>query len=327
MEEAARLFDAVKHRRGLADLACVRGLTLRKVGRYQEAEAVLREALAYYHDTSRPAWAARVQLYRARVLRDAGSPHHLITDALLDALRLAEDCRRPDLVRLIEDELRDFDEEAHWRHVFCRVRGHGLPEDTASLGDGDSEMATVLFVNLRLFIPFCEGLDPREVMQALNQMLADLTGVLDRYQANVTCYLGGGFMALVRDADHAGRAVRAALDMLRVVEAFNQPRAVLGLKQLPASIGVATGAVCLGNIGTYRKMDFTAVGPAVNLAAWLMREADPAAPCLSPETYALVRDRFVFRGDAPRRVELKGLGVRDVWDVVGVKEGATGSSA
>src|SRR5262249_56016141 len=92
---------------------------------------------------------------------------------------------------------------------------------------------------------------------------------VERGDGEVRSYLGGGFMALVRGTGHAWRAVDAALELMAVLEEFNRPRAVLGLQQLPARIAVASGPACLGNVGTYQKMDFTAVGNAVNLASRL----------------------------------------------------------
>ena len=156
----------------------------------------------------------------------------------------------------------------------------------------------------------------------LNQMMADLGEALERHKAHVTAYLGGGFMALLRDAGHADRAVQAALDLVAVAEAFNRPRAVLGLRQVPVRIGIATGTVSMGNIGTYRRMDFTAIGKPVNLAARLMRNgnrADWRWPCISRKTYEMIGDRFTFAPQNPRRIELTEMGTVEVWDVIGRK--------
>src|SRR5207248_1243731 len=124
------------------------------------------------------------------------------------------------------------------------------------------------------------------------------------------------------------RAVDCALDLIAVAAEFNQPRQLLGLRLLPAEIGVASGAVCLGNIGTYRKMSFTAVGTSVNTACRLMRETEKesGAPCISRETYDLVRDRFLFKPDNPRVVALKNIGRREVWDVIGRAAGRAAGS-
>src|SRR5262249_23932636 len=121
------------------------------------------------------------------------------------------------------------------------------------------------------------------------------------------------------------RAVDAALDLIAVVSEFNRPRAVLGLPQLPVRIGAASGPVFLGNIGTFQKMDFTAVGNVVNLAVRLMRQADNRAPCISQETCEMLGERFTVTPESPRLLELPGIGRRQVWDVVGRKSGPAGS--
>jgi adenylate cyclase len=164
-------------------------------------------------------------------------------------------------------------------------------------------------------------MEPEEVMQTLNHMLADLGEPLRRAEAQVTTYLGGGFMALVRGSGHAWRAVDVALELMAVVEEFNRPRAVLGLQQLPVRIAVATGPVCLGNIGTYEKMDFTAVGNPVNLASRLVRQTEGGLVCVSRETRELLGERFSFAEGNPRVLDLQGIGRREVYDVTGRKQG------
>jgi adenylate cyclase len=154
-------------------------------------------------------------------------------------------------------------------------------------------------------------------MQTLNQMLADLAVVLERYDAVVTAYLGDGFMALLSDMDHARRAVDAALDMEAALAMFNQPRRVLQLPLLAVRIGISIGEAVLGNVGMYQKMDFTAIGTTVNLAARLPPEAEPGVLCINYTTYAHVQEAFCFCTATPRTVSLKGLGERQVWDVVG----------
>src|SRR5439155_9326751 len=148
-----------------------------------------------------------------------------------------------------------------------------------------------------------------------NHMMADLAEPLQRADAQVTTYLGGGFMALVRGAGHAWRAVDAALELMAVVEEFNRPRAILGLQQLPVRIAVASGPACLGNVGTYQKMDFTAVGNAVNLASRLVRQAQGSHPFITRETRQLVGERFSYAPASPRVLDLGTLGRHEVWDV------------
>ncbi len=245
------------------------------------------------------------------------APRSMVADTLLQALDSAERCRRHFLVRDIDAELRELDEATHARHIYRRARGRAVSTDTVSLVSGEREVVTVLFLDLQGSTDYMRGTDPEVVMTTLNQMMADLRQVLLRHQVGVTAYLGDGFMALVRGTDHARRGVCAALDLTAALNEFNRPRKLLDLPLLNARIGLSSGEVFLGNVGTYDKMDFTALGTTVNLAARLQSEADPGRPCISQGTYELVRELFVFREGNPRLVTPKGLDKQNVWDVVG----------
>jgi adenylate cyclase len=157
-------------------------------------------------------------------------------------------------------------------------------------------------------------------MMTLNQMMAEFTAVLKKHEVAVTAYLGDGFMALVRGTDNAWRAVQSALDLGEALSAFNQPRDTLGLKPLQVRIGIASGDIFIGNVGTYDKMDFTAIGTTANLAARLQSEAEPGIPCISRETYQKTEEYFVFTEDSPRLVNLKGLGMQEAWNVLRKKD-------
>jgi adenylate cyclase len=74
--------------------------------------------------------------------------------------------------------------------------------------------------------------------------------------------------------------------------------------------------VLLGNVGTYHKMDFTAIGTTLNQASALRNEAEPGLPCVSRSTYDLIRDRFRYQPGGPRSVHVIGFGTVEVWDVL-----------
>jgi class 3 adenylate cyclase/Tfp pilus assembly protein PilF len=315
--EAEKLFRSRGSDEGLAHVNRVRGQLLRARGRFDEAEQALRDALTFFEGQGRRAEVARTQWERAHLARARGAPVSLVADALLRALDSAERCRRHALVRQIEAELRQLDEAEYCRRVYQRVRGRAIAEETASLLSGHRETATVLFLDLQGSTDYMRVTDPEVVMMTINQMMANLAGVLERHGAGVTAYLGDGFMALVRGRDHARRAVAAALDLGAALAEFNRPRRVLELPLLEGRLGVSTGEVFLGNVGTYQKMDFTALGTTVNLAARLQPEAEPGQPCISRQTYEHVQEHFAFRKGSPRTVSLKGLGPCQVWDVVG----------
>src|SRR5262249_21081581 len=112
-------------------------------------------------------------------------------------------------------------------------------------------------------------------------------------------------------------AVQTALDLVAAVDELNRPRQILGQPPFLVRIGINTGSVFLGNVGTYRKMDFTAVGPAVSLASRLLTYAEPGKPCLSESTRELLPDAFVFPPGGPRTVTPQGSEPFEVWDVLG----------
>jgi class 3 adenylate cyclase len=222
-------------------------------------------------------------------------------------------------VREIEEELEAVDPEAILRHIYRRVRGRHVTEDTTSLITGSSEVATVLCFDIEGATAASQEGDPEVVLLTLNQVLADLEVVLDRFKGQIAGFVAGGFLALFRESRHAERAVNAALDLMTALEEFNRPRVILNLPRFEARIGVATGGVFLGNVGTYHKMDYTALGPPVTLAFHLQDEAEPGSPCLSEETHDMVAPWFTFRDGNPRTVNIKCACEMRVWDVAGRK--------
>jgi class 3 adenylate cyclase len=317
---AEELFRPAAFAEGLAHVERVLGVVRRDQGRHAESEGLLRSALSHFDDTAERAEAARTQLEIARTRLAAHGPGPLVSQEFQQALLRAESCRRSVLVRRVEVELEAVDREAFCTHAYRRVRGRGIDEDASSLTTGSTAIATILFLDLQGFTRYSQGMDPETVMMTLNQMMADLEAILERHQAKVTAYLGDGFMAMVREARHAERAVEAALDMMAVLSSFNRPRSVLGLPLLPARVGINTGGVFLGNVGTYHKLDYTAIGAAVNLAARLQAEGRPGLPCVSRATWDLLQDRFAAESDRPRSVDLKGIGACEVWDIIGRKD-------
>ncbi len=305
---------------GLAHLNRVRGLVCRQRQQWEEARRALREALNYFDANQEAVEVARTQFEIARTRRAAGEAAPLVADALLQALGAAESCRRADLVRQIEQELRAVDYHAYAEHVYRRVRGREVTEDSCSLLDGRREPLTALYLDLKGSTEFALATDAEEVMAAINQMMADFVAVLRRRGAGVSAFRGDGFLALVRGQDHAFRAVAAGLELCQALAEFNQPRQLLRLQPFTARVGVSTGEAFLGNVGTYDKMDYTALGTPVNLGARLEAIAEPGCPCISRQTYEAVRGRVRYRGGSPRKVKLKGLealGDHEVWDVVG----------
>jgi class 3 adenylate cyclase len=315
LQEAQRLFGGLNFKEGLAHVHRAWGILGRQRGQWDESLRALHTALESWQETKVTTEVARTRLERARTLAAAGEPAALVIQTLREALRSAEACRRAELVERIETELRCLDPEAYWSHLFQRVRGRAVTEGATSLLSGSRETGTVLYLDLKGSTEYALGRDPEDVMMTINQMMAESVAVLRRYDARVSAFRGDGFLALLRGPDHALRAVHAGLDLTQAIVAFNAPREVLGLPLFTTRVGIATGELFFGNVGTYDKMDYTALGTTANLGARLESAAQPGYPCISQATYEMVRDRFNYREGSPRKCELKGLGEHLMWDV------------
>ena len=136
---------------------------------------------------------------------------------------------------------------------------------------GEERVATVLFSDVKGFSRVAEGLAPTRLVALLNEYLTAMTDVVVEHGGVIDKYLGDALMAEfgvpVPLDDHAVRACRAALrmrDELRRLRADWEKR---GMPALHARIGINTGRVLVGNLGSYRMMDYTCMGDQVNLAS------------------------------------------------------------
>jgi len=136
-----------------------------------------------------------------------------------------------------------------------------------------SQQATILFSDIRHFAGITESLGADETVQMLNTYFSEMVEVVLRHGGILDKYIGDALMAVFgaplvesRDADNA---VAAAIEMIRALERFNKDRASSGLHQIEVGIGISTGEVVAGSIGTAKRMDYTVIGGSVNLAARL----------------------------------------------------------
>jgi serine/threonine protein kinase/class 3 adenylate cyclase len=286
-------------------------------GRRDEAERLLKQAANFFVGQAEHAEAAHTWLELARLQRRTGASALLASQALRQALDQAECSRRETIITAVERELAEVDSAELARRSYERARGRDIVEDVTSLTAARQETASVLFLELHNYGEFAREQDPHLVRRTLNQIWADLEPVLERHGLVVNQYLGDGFMAFARGDGHARRAVAAGLDIQAAVEEFNRPRRLLQMRLIEVRIGVSAGSVVFANVGTYRKIDFTAVGAATNEAARLQTAAEPGAVCVSAATWKEVADTFAVKEGAGRTVLLKGFGITTVWDVIG----------
>ena len=324
-EEDVRAAEAIFHDRrfeeGLAHLRRVQASILSGQGEGRTAEELLQRSAAWFDQRGEIREAALSWLQLATVRKHRKSATRLVTDALLRALERAERSGRDALIADIEKELQQTDRGEHQRHVYRRSRGRDLASDDTSLRSATSEIATVMCLELIGAFQFVRSENPAIAIATFNQLYLELAPVLERHRLVPTQYLGDGFAALACGSQHAHRAVSCAVELIRTLEEFNRPRRVLRLPEFLAGIGISSGPVVIGNLGTYRKIDLTAVGRPAKVASLLKSEAK--AICLSQSTYELVHDHFTFAPDGPSRTSLPGLGEETIWRVEGVAASVT----
>ena len=163
--------------------------------------------------------------------------------------------------------------------------------DSAALG-GVRQTATTLFADINGFTEIAEKLDPVEVVDLLNRYLDPLVDVVFNYGGLLDKFYGDGIMAVFgapRPADDdAARAVAAAREMMQKVQVLNA--SATATQQLSVSIGLATGAVVAGHIGSSRRLEYTVIGDAVNLAARLESLAEPNQILADERTFSKVEN-------------------------------------
>lgn len=162
---------------------------------------------------------------------------------------------------------------------------------------GEMQEITVLFADLEGFTRMSEHLHPEKLLNVLNEYHQLVVEVVQRHHGIVNKFLGDGVMVLYNtplpDPDHAMQAVTTALTIREKLPAFHarlDPAFRLGI-----NFGINTGQAVVGNVGTARIMDFTAVGDTVNLAARLCGRARGSQILVSESTHARLGGRVVVR--------------------------------
>ena len=158
------------------------------------------------------------------------------------------------------------------RYMSQEVADQLLAGGEEQLGGKDQEIA-ILFSDIRSFTTLSEALGARGTVNMLNSYFAEMVDVIFRHKGILDKYIGDAIMALFgapfQAEDDADRAVLSAQGMLIELEKLNARRAQEGLMAIHIGVGIAMGQVIVGNIGSPKRMEYTAIGDSVNLASRL----------------------------------------------------------
>ena len=192
-------------------------------------------------------------------------------------------------------------ERAHTREAFARFVPESVVDEVLRSADGArlggvQREGTVMFSDLRGFTSFAETLEPAQVIDALNRYLTEMSEAILDHGGTLVAYMGDGIMAVfgapLQQPDHADRALAAARDMLARLEKFNQWLRDQDLHDgFKMGIGLNTGPVMSGHVGSERRLEYTALGDTTNTAARLegMTKGTPHQLYLADATRAALK--------------------------------------
>jgi adenylate cyclase len=169
---------------------------------------------------------------------------------------------------------------------------------------GEKREMTALFTDIRGFSTISENLDPADLVNLLNLYLTELSNIILENRGTIDKYEGDAIIAFfgapLYTEEHAVLACRSAIMMKKAETALNRKIAAEGLCPVPlfTRIGINTGDMVVGNMGTPNKMDYTIIGNAVNLAARLEgvnKQYDTGGILISEYTRAKIGDAFILR--------------------------------
>lgn len=178
---------------------------------------------------------------------------------------------------------------------------------------GEEMTITILFSDIRRFTSLAERLPPKQVVDLLNDYFTRMINVVNKNEGIVDKLMGDSVMALFGvpfpHIDDAMNSVRCAVAMQKEVKKFNKIRTGQGLPTLEMGVGLNTGPVIAGNIGSKERMEYTVIGDSVNIAARLQGLAKPGEILISEATYKQVKGKVIASQLEPMTLKGKRIPV------------------
>jgi adenylate cyclase len=157
---------------------------------------------------------------------------------------------------------------------------------------GQKKELTILFSDIRNFTGYSSSMTPDHVQSLLNEYFEAMTEIVFKYEGTVDKFIGDGLMVFFGDPvpqpDHAIRCVRAAIDMQKKVNEIKKKWVKSGDLPIEIRIGISTGMVIVGNMGSSKRLSYTVLGSDVNLAQRLESNAPTGGILISERTHELI---------------------------------------
>jgi class 3 adenylate cyclase len=182
--------------------------------------------------------------------------------------------------------------------------------DTEGLAlKGERRDCVVMFTDIRGFTSFSENMAPEKLVKDLNEYFTLMVDVVFKYEGTLDKFIGDAIMAVwgapIPFEDKELRGVKAALDMQYALGQYNKARIDRNLPPLTMGVGLNTGVVVSGNLGSDKRTDYTVIGEEVNLSSRLCSKAAPGQILISESMYRKLKGLVAVRTLDP--IMLKGF--------------------
>jgi len=167
------------------------------------------------------------------------------------------------------------------------------------LGDYLKREMTIFFSDIRQFTEIFESISPEEGFRFINSYFTRVVPIINQYGGFVDKYMGDAIMAIFPQSNGADMAVRASVEIQKQMREYNKHRASTGYRSLNVGIGIHTGPIILGVVGTHNRMQNTVISDAVNLASRIegLTKAFGVAMAISGQTFRKLEhpEKYMFR--------------------------------
>ena len=273
---------------------------------------------------------ARQQYYPDQTLLSSGEEQHSI-HLSINSIADATDPTNIYGALVVMDDISD---EKRLKSTMYRYMTQELAEQLLQSGDaklgGDRKEVSVLFSDIRSYTTLTESLEAEEVVQMLNEYFESMVDAVFQHKGTLDKYIGDAIMAVFGSPlpldDHAWCAVQTSIEMRHRLAAFNARRKAANQMEIKIGIGINSDVVISGNIGSSRRMEFTAIGDGVNLGSRL-EGASKQYGCdivISENTFLPCADRIWVRELDCIRVKGKEQPVK-IYELVELKTAEIGN--
>ncbi|WP_454783721.1 adenylate/guanylate cyclase domain-containing protein [Legionella sp. WA2024007413] len=187
---------------------------------------------------------------------------------------------------------------------------------------GYENKITIMFSDLRNFTPLSESIPSETLVSLLNSYFSKMVPVIEKHQGIVDAFIGDAIMVIFgapySSGDDSHRAIACALEMQKMLRKLNHANSKNNLPQLEMGIGINTGVAIVGNVGSKKRMQYSAIGSAVNLSSRIQDLSLGGQILISESTYKEVAQDVEINGHL--RVKVKGIqSPITIYDVSGLK--------